>query len=162
MAAWPHHLSSGITMEPLRHLSTQSSASRHSQHTQAYCSHTGGGKKGREIDCRLYSLPLKPQLLSNIHPPKVCHLILCRSADTARWRDFLFLPPSHICTHRPLMFLLSESQSFAVAQKLTSWNGGSITSAVCQSGFNFLRHTLTLRFNLSLWSLPAPESAMHY
>lgn len=103
-----------ITMEPLHHLSTQSSANRHNQHTRAYCSHTERKKK-RKIDCRLYSLPLKPQLLSNIHPHKVCHLILCGSADTARWRDFLFLhsflPPSHIYTHSPLTLLLSVSQS---------------------------------------------------
>lgn len=145
MAAWPHHLSYGVTMERLRHLSTQSSANRHNQLTQACCSHTEREKK--EIDCRLYSLPLKPRLLSNIHPPKVCHLIQCSSADTARWWDFLFLSfslfPSHIYTHSP------PAQCVAVAQKLMSWNECSVTSAaLCQSGFISLRRTHeSLRFN---------------
>lgn len=79
--------------------------------------------------------------------PKVCHLIHCSSADTARWRDFLFLPflllPSYTYTHSP------PAQRVAVTQKLMSRNERSVTSAaLCQSGFTSLRCTHeSLRFS---------------
>lgn len=148
MAAWPHHLSSAITMEPLRHLSTQSSANRHNRTPGPTVPTQKGKKEKKEIDCRLYSLPLKPQLLSNIHPPKVCHLILCSSADTARWKDFLFLPFSLPPSHTQPSCSVCRTHSLCCRAEADELKRSLHNFAACQSGFISLWHTpQSLRFS---------------
>lgn len=158
MAVWPHHLSSGTTMEPLRHLSTQSSAKRHSQYTQTYCSHTE--KKRLIAD---FILSHSSRSCSQISTP----LSLSFNSVQQCWhskveRLFLFLPflsPSITHSHTRTQHV---THSVIVVQKLTSWNSSSITSAVCQSGFVSLRQTWVSEVQLSLRPLPAPESGMHF
>lgn len=155
MAAWPRHLSSGITMEPLRHLSTQSSANRHSQHSQAYCSHTG--KKRFIADFILSS-----RSCSQISIPP---LSLSFNSVRQCWRSKVErLPLSPSITHFYTQPSDVPAQHVAVthctvAQKLTSSNESSITSATCLSSFTSLLHT-------SLWgptvsSAPASSRVRH-